>query len=149
MTRRDLPAVTVTRIELVRVKRPLVTPFRTSFGVQTERDALLVLVAADDAEGWGECVTPATPVYSEEYTDGAAHALEHVLVPALLAPGRQLRAEDLALRLHGFKGHRMAKAALESAVLDAQLRVAGRSLADHLEVTRDRVPAGVSVGIPD
>ncbi|MBS3941492.1 MAG: o-succinylbenzoate synthase [Actinobacteria bacterium] len=147
--RRDLAPVTVDRVELVRVRLPLVTPFRTSFGVQTERDALLVLVAAADAAGWGECVTPATPIYTEEYTDGAAHVLEHVLVPALLGPGGRLRAEDVALRLQGFKGHRMAKAALESAVLDAQLRLAERSLADHLEVTRDRVPAGVSVGIPD
>ena len=149
MMRRDLAAVTVTRVELVRVRLPLVTPFRTSFGVQTERDALLVLVAGDDVEGWGECVTPATPIYTEEYTGGAAHALEHVLLPALLGPGRRLRVEDVALRLGGFKGHRMAKAAIESAVLDAQLRLADRSLAEHLEVTRDRVPAGVSVGIPD
>lgn len=147
--RHDLPPVTISRVELVRVRLPLVTPFRTSFGVQTERDALLVLVATEDTEGWGECVTPATPVYTDEYTDGAAHVLEHVLIPALLGPGRRLRAEDIALRLQGFKGHRMAKAALESAVLDAQLRAAGRSLADHLDVTRDRVPAGVSVGIPD
>jgi O-succinylbenzoate synthase len=43
----------------------------------------------------------------------------------------------------------MAKAALEAAVLDAQLRGAGRSLADHLGAVVDRVPAGVSVGIPD
>ena len=94
-------------------------------------------------------MTPAAPVYSEEYTDGAAHVLEHVLVPALLAAGRRLRAEDVGLRLAGFKGHRMAKAAIESAVLDAQLRAADRSLADHLGATRDRVATGVSVGIPD
>jgi O-succinylbenzoate synthase len=47
------------------------------------------------------------------------------------------------------RGHRMAKAALELAVLDAWLRAAGRSLAAHLGATRDRVPAGVSVGIHD
>ncbi|MFA9444828.1 o-succinylbenzoate synthase [Egicoccus sp. AB-alg6-2] len=144
-----LPAVDVAAIELVRVRLPLVTPFRTSFGVQTERDALLVRVLAEDGPGWGECVTPATPVYTEEYTDGAAHVLEHVLVPVLLRAGRRLHAEDVAPRLRGLKGHRMAKAALEGAILDVQLRAAGRSLATHLGATRDRVPAGVSVGIPD
>ncbi|MFA9430508.1 o-succinylbenzoate synthase [Egicoccus sp. AB-alg2] len=141
--------MTVERIDLVRVGLPLVTPFRTSFGVQTVRDALLVHVRGREAEGWGECVTPASPVYSEEYTDGAMHVLADELVPRLLAPGRSVRAEDVGLRLAGIKGHRMAKAALESAVLDAQLRAADRPLAAYLGATRDRVPAGVSVGIPD
>src|SRR6476469_1801356 len=44
-------------------------------------------------------------------------------------------------------GHRMAKAALEMAVLDAQLRGTGQSLAAYLGATRDSVPSGVSVGI--
>ncbi|MEO6087396.1 MAG: o-succinylbenzoate synthase, partial [Umezawaea sp.] len=48
-----------------------------------------------------------------------------------------------------FRGHRMAKAALEMAVLDAELRAEGRPLARELGATRDRVPCGVSVGITD
>ena len=43
----------------------------------------------------------------------------------------------------------MAKAALETAVLDAELRAAGMSFAAFLGAVRDRVPAGVSVGIMD
>jgi O-succinylbenzoate synthase len=143
-----LPPVTVDRIELVRLGLPLVTPFRTAFGRQTARDVLLVRVRGDDAEGWGEVVTPAAPVYSEEYTDGAADVLARQLVPSL-GDDTALDAAAMPERLRWCKGHRMAKAALEHAVLDAQLRAAGRSLASHLGVTRDRVPAGVSVGIPD
>ena len=41
----------------------------------------------------------------------------------------------------------MSKAALEAAVLDAWLRAAGRSAAQHLGGVRDRIPCGVSVGI--
>ena len=41
----------------------------------------------------------------------------------------------------------MAKATLENAVLDAELRAQGRSLADYLGAVRDRVACGVSVGI--
>lgn len=41
----------------------------------------------------------------------------------------------------------MAKAALEMAVLDAELRALGRPLARELGAVRDRVPCGVSVGI--
>jgi O-succinylbenzoate synthase len=41
----------------------------------------------------------------------------------------------------------MAKAALEMAVLDAQLRASGESFGRFLGASRDRVPCGVSVGI--
>jgi O-succinylbenzoate synthase len=41
----------------------------------------------------------------------------------------------------------MAKAALETAILDAELRAAGISLASYLGAVRDRVPCGVSVGV--
>ncbi len=148
MSLRPLPPIAVECIDLVRVELPLIRPFRTSFGTQTSRDILLVRVAADGAEGWGECVTPGAPVYSEEFTDGAALVLRDHLVPRLLADGPQVTAEDVGARLAGFHGHRMAKAALELAVLDAQLRTAELSLAHHLGAEVSRVPAGVSVGIP-
>jgi O-succinylbenzoate synthase len=41
----------------------------------------------------------------------------------------------------------MAKATLGNAVLDAELRAQGRSLASYLGAVRDRVECGVSVGI--
>ena len=43
----------------------------------------------------------------------------------------------------------MAKAALEMAVLDAELRAEGRSFGRELGAVHDRVPCGVSVGIMD
>ena len=43
----------------------------------------------------------------------------------------------------------MAKAALEMAVLDAELRAEGRSFARELGSVHDTVPCGVSVGIMD
>jgi O-succinylbenzoate synthase len=41
----------------------------------------------------------------------------------------------------------MAKAAVEMALLDAELRIAGQSFATFFGAVRDRVPSGVSVGI--
>lgn len=137
----------IERIDLRRVSLPLVRPFRTSFGTQTGRDVLLVHVVTAAAEGWGEVVTTAAPVYSSEYTDAAAAVLSDHLMPRLLdAPAG--RAADVATVLAPFKGHRMAKAALEAAVLDAELRAAGRSFAEAYGGVRDRVECGVSVGIP-
>ena len=138
----------LTGVELRRVALPLVSPFRTSFGVELERDVLLVRAVTADAEGLGECVAAAEPRYSSEYADGAADVLRRFLVPAVAAAG-DLDPEAPGRAMAFVKGHRMAKAALELAVLDAWLRVRGERLAGHLGATRDRVPAGVSVGIMD
>lgn len=133
-------------VELRRVAMPLVAPFRTSFGTETARDVLLVRVVTEAGEGWGECVAPAAPHYSSEYAAGAADVMRRFLVPRLLAADR-LEAHRVEPLLAPVRGHRMAKAALEMAVLDAQLRATGEPLARHLGAVRDRVPAGVSVGI--
>ena len=136
----------ITGIELRRVAMPLVAPFRTSFGTETTRDILLVRVVLPDAEGWGECVAMTDPLYSPEYVDGAADVLTRFLIPAVTALDNP-DASTVGSALSRFKGHLMAKAALETAVLDAELRAAGLSLARYLGATRDRVPCGVSVGI--
>lgn len=138
----------LTGVELRRVRMPLVAPFRTSFGTETTRDILLVRAVTDGAEGWGECVAPADPLYSSEYVEAAQQVLRAYLVPAVARCPR-LDAHAVAPALAAFKGHRMAKAALETAVLDAELRASGRPLARELGAVRDRVPCGVSVGIMD
>jgi O-succinylbenzoate synthase len=140
--------VKLTSVELVRASLPLTSPFRTSFGTQTVRQVLLVHVTTPESEGWAECVALEDPLYSSEYVDGAAHVLRHHLVPRLAA-AQGLTAARVATVLHPVKGHRMAKAGLETAVLDAELRAAGTSFSTHLGGVRDRVPAGVSVGIMD
>jgi O-succinylbenzoate synthase len=134
-------------VELLRASLPLVSPFRTSFGTQTVREVLLVHVVTGEAEGWAECVAMEEPLYSSEYVDAAAHVMRHHLVPRLV--GSDLTAARVASILAPVKGHRMAKAALETAVLDAELRAAGTPLSTYLGGTVDRVPAGVSVGIMD
>ena len=133
-------------VELRRIRLPLVTPFETSFGTWTGRDVLLVRVVADGTEGWGECVAGAEPLYSSEYTAACEGVARDHLLPRLFARGVRHGA-DVAPALADVQGHRMAKAAIEAAVLDAELRADGVSLAGHLGATRDRVPVGVSIGI--
>ncbi len=136
----------LTGVELRRIEMPLVAPFRTSFGTETTRDALLVRVVTAEGEGWGECVAMSDPLYSSEYVDAATNVLRRFCIPALAALDR-LDAAAVTPTLAKFRGHRMAKAALEMAVLDAELRALGRPLARELGAVRDRVPCGVSVGI--
>jgi O-succinylbenzoate synthase len=135
-------------VELRHIHLPLVSPFRTSFGVQHDREVLLVRVRTATAEGWGECVAMSDPLYSSEYIGAAHEVLRQFLIPPLLAADR-LTAARVATLLEAIKGHRMAKAAMEMAVLDAELREHDQSLADHLGAVVDHVPSGVSVGIMD
>jgi O-succinylbenzoate synthase len=136
--------VKLTGVELRWVEMPLKSPFRTSFGTQTVRELLLLRAVTDEAEGWGECVAMADPVYSSEYLEGCADVLRRFLIPALSGP---VDGVSVAPRLARFRGHRMAKGALEMAVLDAELRTRGVSFGRELGAVRSRVPCGVSVGI--
>jgi O-succinylbenzoate synthase len=132
-------------VELRRIHLSLVAPFETSFGVQTERDVLLLKAFTDGGEGWGECVAGEDPLYSAEYVDGAQHVLIHHLLPRLL--DRDLVAADVAELLRPVHGHQMAKAAIEMAVLDAELRGRGESFGHFFGAARKEVDCGVSVGI--
>jgi O-succinylbenzoate synthase len=134
------------RVELVRVAMPLVRPFRTSFGVQQTRDVLLVHVTTDVGEGWGECAAHAEPFYNEEFTEAALMVLRRWLVPAVMGL-QQLDGAAVAGACRQVKGYRAAKAGLEMAVLDAELRAAGTPLARHLGASRPAIDVGVSVGI--
>ncbi|ATL32758.1 o-succinylbenzoate synthase [Streptomyces formicae] len=137
----------ISGIELRRIAMPLVAPFRTSFGVETSRDVLLVRVVTADGEGWAECAAMSEPRYCSEYVDGAQRVLRDFLIPALPKDG--VNAATVGRVLAPFTGHHMAKSALESALLDAQLRARGESFGSYLGAVRDRVPCGVSVGIMD
>jgi o-succinylbenzoate synthase len=140
--------VKLTAVELRRISLPLVAPFRTSFGTEVTKDALLVRALTPDGEGWGECVAMDEPLYSYEYVDAAQDVVRRFLLPRLFAAG-EVTAGQVAHVLEPVKGHPMAKAAVEMAVLDAELRASGQSLATFFGATRDRVPSGVSVGIMD
>jgi len=136
----------VRAVELRLVGLGLVRPFRTSFGQMTEKACVLAKVETDDAIGWGECVAGAEPDFSEEFNEGAWLVLRDLLVPALFAAG-DVGAARLDELFAFVRGNPMAKATLVNALLDAELRAQGRSLASFLGSERDRVECGVSIGI--
>ncbi|WP_298740675.1 o-succinylbenzoate synthase [uncultured Microbacterium sp.] len=143
---RAAASVALEGVELRVLHLPLVAPFTTSFGTETVREVIVVRALTSDGDGWGEIVTQQAPLYSSEYTQGAWDVAQRYLVPALLDAGA-LAPESVAGVLAPFVGHRMVKAGLELAVLDAALRAEGRPLGEYLGATADRVPSGVSVGI--
>jgi O-succinylbenzoate synthase len=138
--------VRVEAVELVRVRVPLVAPFHTSYGLESERDVLLVHVVGDGVDGWGEDVAPAEPGYVSEFVAASHLALRHHLLPRLLA-SPEVTAEEAASRLAGIRGWSMAKCALEAALLDAECRRDSVSLRERLGGTRSEVQVGVAVGL--
>lgn len=143
----------ITHVVLRTLELPLVAPFTTSFSTQTHRRVIVLELHAEvdgvEVIGWGECGALPEPVYNEEYNAGVLDVTTTYLLPMLAEAQRKapLTAESIAHHLERIVGNRMAKAAVEMAVLDAQLRAAGTSFADYLGVTKDRVPSGVSIGI--
>jgi O-succinylbenzoate synthase len=132
-------------VELRRVSMVLRSPVVTAYGSEHARDVVLVRVGTDDGEGWGECAALPEPTYHPEYVAGALHVLVHHLAPRLLgAPAHESTLDE---RLAPVVGHRMAKAALEMAVLDARLRAAGRSFAAELGARAGAVPVGRMLGL--
>lgn len=131
-------------VDLVPLRLPLTRPWETAHGFMAEREVLLVHLRSDEGEGWGECSAFAHPSYSSEFVAGAHLALRDHVVPLL--SDVDVTSASLAVAVSSVVGHRMAKAAIEMAMLDCELRAAGRSFAEHLGVTRTHVDAGVAVG---
>ena len=140
----------IERIDLYYISMPLVSPFGTSFGVQQQRDALILALHAEGLTGWGECVATNDPGYSYETAVTAWHILSDFLIPAVL--GKTLdEPEQLPAWLSKVRGHPLAKAALEQAAWDITAQRDGLSFAQKLaqpypEGPRARVRVGVSVG---
>ncbi|WP_159500126.1 o-succinylbenzoate synthase [Microbacterium sp. 18062] len=135
------------------LRMPLVSPFTTSFMTQTHKRCFLVEAELEIADGrvvtgWGENVALDRPYYSAEYLDGSADVVARWIAPLLFAVD-VLTAETVGHHLRAIVGNPMAKAAVEMAVLDAQLRAEGRSFASYLGAVARAVPSGVSVGIQD
>ena len=134
-------------ITLRELNIPLVHFFETSFGRIYARRILLVTVHSDGLEGWGECVAGEEPFYSEEYIDGAWDVTKRYLGPALL--GKTLRSGcEVPALLARVREHRMAKAALENAVWDAEAKEKAVPLWKLLGGTNREIACGVSIGIP-
>ena len=125
----------------------LVEPFETSFGVEKRRRFLLVaLESSDGLTGYGECVASTDPLYSEETLSACRSILSERLLPELLK-ARRVSADAFRASTARFRGNRMAKAAIETALIDLEAKRQGISVSDLLGGGRSRIEAGVSVGI--
>ena len=149
VTEEHLLTLLIQSIELREIRLPLIHFFETSFGRTTERRIVLArLTDANGAEGWGECTAGEGPFYSDEWTDTAWATLREFLAPMVL--GKQIETAAHAFSsMKLVRGHRMAKATIETACWDLEAKNAGVPLWKHLGGTRSEIACGVSIGIQD
>jgi O-succinylbenzoate synthase len=133
-------------ITLHHISMPLVAPFETSFGRETDRECVLISLHADGLTGYGECVATRDPGYNYETTGTAWHILKDFVAPLILGKD-VIDASDFQTRVEGIRGHHLAKAGVEMALWDLLGKRGGRSLRQMIGGRRDSVDVGVSIGI--
>lgn len=138
-------------IDFVVVRLPFVHPFSISAATWTCKEALLLRLESRAANGedivaWGECVADPDPFYAYETTSTTAHIIKDFLLP-LLEPG--LTIGELMEKFRHVRGHGMAKATVENALLDLAAKRRGVALHELLGFPSRPIPSGVSLGLQD
>ena len=140
--------ITLTGIRLREIRLPLREPFQISSGIVSERRILLLeLTDASGVTVWSECVAGESPNYSPETGDTAWIAISEWVAPRVLGvpfahPGDVHAALD-----RDFRGHYMAKAAVEMGMWAIAAEQAGLPLARLIGGTRTSIATGISLGI--
>jgi O-succinylbenzoate synthase len=150
--------ITIEQIDLSLIEMELISPFRTSFGVELTRPCIIVTAYGGGLTGWGECVASQAvsadwAFYSYETVETAWHILKDFLVPALV--GKKINSIEPVVRIgERLRGHPMARAGLEGAIWDLLAKADNLPLADYLakgqnytQPRRKSVNVGVSIGI--
>ncbi len=135
-------------VTLREIGMTLVAPFETSMDRVWERRIILVEADVDGVIGWGECTAGENPYYSPEDTETAWHILKNYLWP--LMKGKEFgAAEEVWELLEEVRGHSMAKAALETAIWDAEAKQKNVPLWKLIGGVREEIPCGVSIGVKE
>jgi O-succinylbenzoate synthase len=156
MTPRDRPSPTAAleslvlprldHVDLVTVRLPFLAPFGTSVHVWTVKDAMLMRLESQGVTAWSECVSDPDPFYAYETNATARHIIRDFLLP-LVEPGIPLG--ELEARFRRVRGHGMAKATVENALLILIAMQRGLPLHDLLGRPAKRIPSGISIGLKD
>ena len=136
----------IDRIDVLTVRLPFVRPFTISSATWTSKEALLLRIEGGGITAWGECVADPDPYYAYETTSTAYHIIKEFLLP-IVEPGITLAG--LNRSFCRVRGHDMAKATIENALIDLIAKREGVPLHELLGYPRKPIPSGISIGIKD
>jgi o-succinylbenzoate synthase len=138
----------VVRLTLREIRLPLREPFQISSGTMTERRiALVELVDASGAVAWSECVADDAPNYLPETVDTAWLSIVKWVGPRILSARFASPGEVHAALEQDFRGHEMAKAAVEMGMWGLEAERLGIPLSRLIGGTRSEIDVGISLGI--
>ncbi|GIF07399.1 o-succinylbenzoate synthase [Actinoplanes siamensis] len=139
--------IRISHVELRRVRLPLVHRFQTSSHAKRELEHILVAMTDQDGTvGWGEIASPSGPHYCAETVESCWAVARDHLTPLVLGASWEHPAE-LAARLGRVRGNHFARAGFDMAAWALWSTARDIPLARALGGTRERVEAGVSLGI--
>ncbi len=142
--------IRIKEITLHEIRLPLKEPFRISSGLCTERRIMLLKVrGADGVAVWAECVAGERPNYASETIDSAWLVISEYVAPRVFGAEFEQAAQVHDALQVNFRGHNMAKAAIEMASWALVAERDGMPLARLLGGTRTEIPTGISIGIQD
>jgi o-succinylbenzoate synthase len=138
----------IVRVTIRELRLPLKEPFQISSGTMTARRiTLLELHDASGAKAWSECVADDLPNYTSETTDTAWTAITRWVIPRVLGRSFEAPGEVHAELEKDFRGHQMAKAAVEMGIWGVESVRLGLPLARLIGGSRSEIPVGISLGI--
>jgi O-succinylbenzoate synthase len=140
-------------VELRRVDLRFRRPVGTAQGTHHRRPVVYLRVSCEGTDGWGECGalpggTAVDPPVDEVWRSLVGGGVERLFHATRSRDGSLPPAAEVA-RLYGSTATgRMVGAAMEMAVLDAELRADGVNLASRLGTAGAAVPTGGLLGVP-
>lgn len=138
----------IERVDFIQLKIPIVGHFETSYNRRYDSDKLILKFYTPDFTAYTECVAGTALGYSYETINTARVVLKEHLLPVIM--GRDLNGpEDFWPLIGRFRGHPMSKAAVENVLWILKAMEENTSLAKLIGNNKDRVTAGVSIGIQD
>ena len=136
------------KIELYHVAMPLIYPWRTAYGEDSEIHSVLCRVTSGSVSAWSESCPLDAPCYSPEHAAGVFLTAKRWFGPALLNQDIS-SGDDLQHRLSHFKGNQFAKALFDHAWWTLHSRIENRPLHEIWGATRNEVEVGDDFGIRD
>lgn len=128
---------------------PLRSPHAAAHGTLSTRQ--LVLISRDTDQGlvFGECAALNQPSYTAEYARGAYEMLRTELLPRVARLPMSTPTEAMVATLNSVCGHPMAKAAVEMAWLEAELRRSQVAGAERLGARARTVSTTAVLGVDE
>ncbi len=127
-----------------KISIPLVKPFKTSFGTQLNRDAVLLMYREGETRAFAEAVTDDAPLYGYEDNFTVLHVINDHL-RGIFSP--DLEPEKFNEKARAIRGHNMAKGAMEMLLWDINAKREGKPLHKFLGKSKGQADVGISIGM--